>query len=124
MTSQKARLFLLLHIKQASKKALLPHPLFFFLKYLSQQLSHFSKCLKKNQLNVVLHLRLTVLKCFFQITFHFSVTFTTSEYEKAFLNFKSLKPDFHRCQVLAVVINSCEGIGQRAVICTKERKIL
>lgn len=123
MTSQKARLFLLLHVKQASKKALLPSP-FFFLKYLSQQLSHFSKCLKKNQLNVVLHLRLTDLKCFFQITFHFNITFTRSEYEKAFLNFKSLKPDCHRCQVLAVVISSSEGIGQRAVICTKERKIL
>lgn len=70
----------------------------------------------------MLNLRSTDLKCFFLITFHFNITFNRSEYGKAFLNFKSLKPDFHRCQVLAVVINFSEGIGQRAVSCTKEKK--
>lgn len=85
----KARLFLLLHVKQASKKALLPSPCCLKVPVTTAKPFHYRKCLKKNKPNVVLNLRFTDLKRFFQITFHFNITFNRSEYGKAFLNFKS-----------------------------------
>lgn len=55
----KARLFLLLLVKQASKKALLPSPCCLKVPVTTAKPFHFRKCLKKNKPNVVLNLRQT-----------------------------------------------------------------
>lgn len=63
----------------------------------------------------MLNLRLTELKCFFQITFHLNIAFSRSEYGKAFLTLRVRNLIFTGAKCLAMR-------DKRAVSYTKEKK--